>query len=437
MAEKLLRSRIARFKPGAHSATDFGFEYIPDGVIAFERGKITLVASYQQLKQQGFDFSACEHLPDSLVMAGFVDAHVHAPQIDVIGAYGKQLLDWLNQYTFPAELKFANESHSYEKNRYFLNQLVANGTTSAMVYTTSFRHSTEQLFELALQKQMRIIAGRVMMDRNAPAGLLDTPERALHECSALIKTWHDTGRLGYAVTPRFSPTSSPEQLAVAGELVKQFPTVWVQTHLSENRDELAWVQQLFPKSQDYLATYEAYGLVNNKALFGHGIYLSDSELQRMAQQGAGIAFCPSSNLFLGSGLFDMQKTKQAGIAVAICSDIGGGTSLSPFKTMGDAYKVCQLQGYSLTAIEAFYLSSYGAAKALQLDKHIGSLEAGYEADIVVINSTAQPFIQQRIKHCQNIEEELFVYITCGDERLISRTYINGELQYQRAENPLG
>lgn len=432
MAATFIRSRIARFKSPCHSAGDFGFDYIEDGVIALEQGKILWLEPCETLRRQGFDFSACEELENSLIMAGFVDAHVHAPQLDVVGAYGKQLLDWLNRYTFPAELKFADASYSYAKNQYFVSQLLAHGTTSAMVYTTSFRHSTEHLFEIALANNMRLLAGKVMMDRNGPSGLLDSPESAHRDCRALIEQWHQRGRLGYALTPRFSPTSSREQLEVAGQLMQQYPSLWLQTHLSENRDEIDWVKQLFPEAQDYLATYEHYGLVTEKSVFGHGIYLSESEMQRIAQRGASIAFCPSSNLFLGSGLFDIAGIKQHGIKLAICSDVGGGTSLSAFKNMADAYKICQLRGYSLNPLEAFYLSSCGAAQALHLDAFIGHLEAGYEADFVVINADTHPFIQQRLKSCSNIEEELFVYMTCGDERLIAKTYIAGQLQYQRA-----
>ncbi|WP_018014478.1 guanine deaminase [Teredinibacter turnerae] len=429
MASLILRTRVARFKSDAGANPNACFDYLDDAVVEVANGKITQVESAQILAEQGYDLSRCEHLPNRLLMAGFIDAHVHAPQLDVMGAYGEQLLDWLDKYTFPAELKFAEPDYSAQQTARFLAQLHAHGTTTAMVYTTSFAHSTEHLFQQAAECNMRLLAGKVWMDRNAPTALLDTAESAFNDSRNLIDKWHGFQRLGYVLTPRFAGTSTPEQLRAARKLVAAYPDVWIQTHLSENQAEVEWTKTLFPEAKDYLHTYEQFDLVTEKTLFAHCIHLTPSETDRIAASGAGIAFCPSSNLFLGSGLMNYSSIKAHQIPVALCSDIGAGTSLSPFVTMGDAYKVCQLQNYPLTALEAFYLASLGAARTLHLGDKIGSVDAGFEADFILINSEGHPYIHQRIASCKSIEEELFVYMTCGDDRLIERTYIAGQPIY--------
>lgn len=431
MDNVILRTRVAHFKDAPGLSPQAALHYLDDAIVVFERGHVSVLDSAEALAQQGFDLRSAEHLPESLLMSGFIDSHVHVPQLDIIGSDGEQLLDWLNNYTFPMEARFAEELYSEAMTQRFLDCLVAAGTTTAMAFTTSYRHSTEHLFQQAFNKDMRLLAGQVAMDRNAPEALLDTPKRVKSDNTALIKKWHNKGRLGYAITPRFAITSTPDQFEALRRLQTAHPDVWIQTHLSENKQEIAWVKELFRGVNDYLGVYESYGLHSDKTVFAHCLHLSDSELQRMNDQNSSIAFCPSSNMFLGSGLLDLQRVKDAQVNVMLASDVGAGTSLSMFRTMGDAYKVCQLQGCRLSASDAFYMSSLGAAKALKLSHCIGNLDIGKEADAVLISPATDDYFGGRISHCKTIEEELFVYMTTGDERLIERTYIAGKLQHSQ------
>lgn len=433
MTDFALRSRIAHFREWPNESPEESFEYLSDGVLAISGGRITFLGSAERYAAEGGDLANCEHQPSALLMAGFIDAHVHAPQLSVIGSFGKQLLDWLENYTFPAELRFGERRYSEEENERFVRWLLAHGVTSAMVFSTAFKHSADHLFQAAERRNMRLLTGKVWMDRNAPPKLCDTTLAAREDSLALIERWHNKGRLGYVLTPRFAGTSSREQLQAAGELLSAFPDLWLQTHLSENCGEVAWTRSLFPEARDYLDVYEQFGLHHRKSLFAHCIYLSESEIERIAERGSAIGFCPSSNLFLGSGLFDYRKIAERGIAVALASDVGAGTSLSPFQTLADAYKVCQLQGISLSAREAFYLTSLGAARALKLDSHIGNLAVGKEADFIMIDPGNHTFIAERLASAQTIDEELFVYMTLGDERLIERTYVAGVLQYNQKD----
>lgn len=422
------RTRIINFRDHDQSDT-LGFEYLDDGVLIVEDGQVKLLAPTEQLTQQGFNLDQCIHLPDWLCCPGFIDAHIHAGQLDVIASYGKQLLDWLEKYTFPAELKFADPNYAELHSQAFIDVLFRNGVTSALVFSTRFAHHTQALFEAAKQRNMRFIAGRVMMDRNAPSELCDTPVGGARECRRLIEQFHQNGRLGYAVTPRFAGTSTREQLIEAGKLFTAYPDLWMQTHLSENQQEVKWTGGLFPEASDYLNVYEMFGLVKARSIFAHCVHLSVSEKTRLQQSGASIAFCPSSNCFLGSGLFPYEEMKARKVPVALASDVGAGTSVSPFSTMADAYKVCQLQGYSMSPAEAFYLSTLGAARSLHIDRHIGSLSSGKEADFIFINGQRSAKVADKLKVCRNIEDELFAYIMLGDERIIERTYINGQQQF--------
>lgn len=425
MKQTLLRSRIVHFRDDIAGPPDSALEYFEDGVIGFADGRITLLDDARRAAKQGLDLSTAEHRPDALISCGFIDAHVHAPQLAVMGSYGEKLLDWLQKYTFPAELRFADEEISRQNADFFIDALLAHGTTSAMVFTTSFAHSTEHLFEAAQRAGMRLIAGKVLMDCNAPDALLDTPERALRESAALIEKWHGRGRLGYAVTPRFAGTSSRAQLTVAGQLLRNYPDLWLQTHLSENRDEIAWTATLFPEASDYLNIYERYGLHGERSVYAHCIHLTASEQQRLTDAGAAVAFCPSSNLFLGSGLLELQQLRERGIPVALATDVGAGTGLCQLQSMGEAYKVCQLQDYALGAAEAFYMATLGAARALHLERYIGNLAPGKEADLLLLNGSRVPLLRERLRHCRNIREELFAYMSMGDERIIERTYVSG------------
>ncbi|WP_428818783.1 guanine deaminase [Microbulbifer sp. MCCC 1A16149] len=437
MKQTLLRSRIVHFRDDVAGSPDTALEYFEDGVIGFADGRITLLEDARRAEKQGLDLSTAEHRPEALVTSGFIDAHVHAPQLAVMGSYGEKLLDWLHKYTFPAELQFADEEISRQNAEFFIDALLACGTTSAMVFTTSFAHSTDHLFQAAERAGMRLIAGKVLMDRNAPDALLDTPERALRESATLIEKWHGRGRLGYAVTPRFAGTSSREQLSVAGQLLRDYPDLWLQTHLSENLDEITWTASLFPEASDYLNTYELYGLHGERSIYAHCIHLSESEQHRIAYAGASVAFCPSSNLFLGSGLLKLQQLREHEIPVALATDVGAGTSLCQLRSMGEAYKVCQLGDYPLGAAEAFYMATLGAARALHQERHIGNLAPGKEADILLLNGNREPLLRERLRHCRDIREELFAYMSMGDERIIERTYVAGKVAGKMAGEVAG
>ena len=431
------RARILHFTDMPDAATQAGVEYFEDGVLLLENGRVKKVASAQSFADDGFDLRECEHFPEHLIMPGFIDSHVHYPQTDVIASYGNQLLDWLNQFTFPTELQFAEPEFAAIAAEQFLQLLLENGTTTAMVYTTVFAQSTEAFFSAAAKKNLRMIAGKVMMDRNAPSGLLDTPESSEHDNRQLIERWHQHGRLHYALTPRFAPTSSPEQLAVTGKLYRDYSDLYLQTHLSENHQEIAWIKQLFPNARDYLDVYDSFGLLGPRSIFGHGIHLSDVELNRLAETQSGIAFCPTSNLFLGSGLLDVARIEAAKIPLSIATDVGGGTSFSLLRTLAEAYKILQLQGQKLHPLKGLYMATLGNARALHLDSHIGNFAPGKEADFVVLNLSPTPLQLSRHKKTSCLAETLFALMTLGDEHNIARTYIMGKLAFSRSARAQG
>lgn len=412
-------------------ATGRGLEYFEDGLLLVEDGKVKQVSSASQMAADGFDLRSAEHFLGQLLLPGFIDTHVHLPQVSIIASYGEQLLDWLNNYTFPAELRFADADYAQRAAEQFVQLLLQHGTTSAMVYTSVFAQSTQAFFAAAQQRQLRMIAGKVLMDRHAPAGLLDTATTGTRDSRALIEAWHGRDRLAYALTPRFAPTSTPAQLAAIGRLYREYPGVYLQTHLSENLAELAWVQQLFPQARNYLDVYDRYGLLGPRSVFGHGIHLREAELVRLAQTQSVVAFCPSSNLFLGSGLLDLARLRDAGVRHCLATDVGAGTSLSLLRTLADAYKVLQLQGQKLHPFNGFYQVTLGNARALQLDAHLGNFAAGKEADFIVIDKSPSLVQQQRQANCKDLAESLFALMMMGDELNIARTYILGELAYQR------
>lgn len=417
------RSRILHITCTAPLA----WEYLEDGILLVEDGIIADFGPAKRFKQAGFNLAVCQHYPDHLLVPGFIDTHVHSPQLDMIGSHGEQLLDWLNKYTFPAEARYADEGYATSAAVDFINSLLAAGTTTAMVFATSHLQATDALFEAAATKGMRIIAGKVLMDQNALPELRDTAEGGVADSETLINKWHGKGRLGYAITPRFAGSSSVQQLTLAGQLHAKYPDTWIQTHLSENLDEIAWVQQIHPHTRDYLDAYERYGLVNERAVFAHCIHLTDSERQRLADRGGKVAFCPSSNMFLGSGLLDIERLHAAGIDISLATDVGAGTSLSMLRTMGDAYKVCQLQGYSLGPMQSLSLSTLGNAEALHLDSYIGNFEVGKEADFILLDPNATELLSRRLGFSESIEDELFVFMSLADERAIAATYVAGEL----------
>ncbi|MBT5722894.1 MAG: guanine deaminase [Gammaproteobacteria bacterium] len=423
MSNQAYRSRILHVT----STNPLRYEYLVDGVLLVEDGKIKDIGPAQRFLQAGFHLAVCQHDPDYLIVPGFIDTHVHSPQLDIIGSYGEQLLDWLNKYTFPAEARYADVTYAATSAVAFLDSLLDAGTTTSLVFATSHLHATDQLFEAADEKGMRLIAGKVLMDQNALPEILDTAVGGIADSETLIKKWHGAGRLGYGITPRFAGSSSVQQLQLAGELHKKYPDTWIQTHLSENRDEIDWVAQIHPDTSDYLNAYEKYELVGERSVFAHCIHLTESERGRLADAGGKVAFCPSSNMFLGSGLLDFEQLKRDGIDVSLATDIGAGTSLSMLRTMGDAYKVCQLRGYSLSAMEAFAMSTLGNAQCLHLDKYIGNFEVGKEADFLMLDPNATDLSSRRTGLSETIEDELFVMMTIGDERSVAATYVEGNL----------
>jgi len=406
-------------------------DYMEGGLMVIEDGHITALDDADRLiNRLPADCQLIDH-SDQLLLPGFIDTHVHYPQSEVIASHGTQLLDWLNTYTFPAELRYQDHAYAGQQAAFFLDQLLANGTTTALVFGTVHANSVDAFFTEARLRNLRMICGKVMMDRNAPAALCDTPETSYAESKRLIETWHGRDRLGYAVTPRFAPTSSSEQLAGAGQLLAEHPDVHLHTHLSENTRECHWVSELFPEQNDYLAVYEQFGLVGPKSVFAHAIHLSDSEWSRLAKSGASIAHCPCSNLFIGSGLFKLREAVKRGIDVGLATDVGGGDSFSLFRVINEAYKIQQLQGEILSPLEAIYLATLGGARTLGLDHVIGNFDKGKEADLVLINESATPLMAMRSARCNHLDERLFALAMMGDDRAIEQTYILGKPSLKR------
>ncbi len=420
--KKILRGRVLSFTREPEDANDHAaYTYIEDGGILVLNGMIKSVGEFADMPE---DVEVLDHRPN-LLMAGFIDTHNHFPQMQVIGSYGAQLLDWLNNYTFPAETRFADTAHAERIAMKYFDEMLRNGTTTPVAYCSVHKTSAEAYFEEAERRNIRALGGKVLMDRNAPDGLLDTPQSAYDDTKALIEKWHGKGRALYAISPRFAITSTPEQLEVAKTLVAENPTCYMQTHLSENHDEIAYTMSLYPEHPDYLGIYEHYGLLGPRALLGHCIHLNDRERSVMADTDSVAVFCPTSNLFIGSGLFNEERTRADGVRIAVATDIGGGTSYSMFRTMDEAYKVCQLQNQNLPPLYAFYLMTLGNAKALGLEAEIGTLGAGSEADIVVLDASATPAMALRMETVTTLAEELFVLQTLGDDRSVVETYVAG------------
>ena len=405
-------------------------QYIEDGLLLVDdNGLIEQAGHYNQLIERLSDDVTLVDHSGKILMPGFVDCHIHYPQTEMIAAYGTQLLDWLETHTFPVESQFRDYDYSTKIAERFCTELLRNGTTTALVFGTVHPESVDAFFTVAQQRKLRMIAGKVMMDRHAPEAVLDTAASSYTESKALIEKWHGVDRLSYAVTPRFAPTSTPEQLAQAGRLLEEYPDVYLHTHLSENKNEIAWVSELFPDSKHYLDVYDQAGLLGKRSVFAHGIHLCDDECQRMADSDSVIAHCPSSNLFLGSGLFNLTKMDEYGIRVGIGSDVGGGSSFSAFDSLADAYKIQQLRDVNLDPFRALYLATLGGARALSLDDRIGSFQPGMEADFIVLDPNATDFLAFRTEHCKNLKELLFVLNTLGDDRVVAATYILGQLAF--------
>ena len=411
--------------------------YFPDGLLVVEHGKVKALGNYEQIHSQYTDIPIT-HYPDRLIVSGFIDTHIHFPQTEMIASYGEQLLEWLSTYTFPTERKFADRNYALEIASLFLDELLRNGTTTALVFTAVFPQSTDAFFEEAQRRNLRMIAGKVMMDRNAPEFLRDTATSSYLETKQLIEKWHKRDRLLYAVTPRFAITSTSEQLTNAGKLLAEFPDVYLHTHLSENVDEVQAVADFFPESDGYLDVYDRAGLVGERSIFAHGVQLNDREFARLSEAKSAIAFCPTSNLFLGSGLFKLEKAKSLDtpIKVGLGTDVGAGTSFSILRTASAAYQVAQLRSQKLSAFQALFLATLGGAIALSLDDKLGNFEVGKEADFVVLNLRSTPIMALRNKLSNQsdqtattlaeISDQLFATIIMGDDRAIAATYIMGE-----------
>lgn len=412
--------------------------YFSDGLLVINEGKIEAFGDYENLKDQYLDVPITAY-PGMLITPGFIDMHVHFPQIEMIGAYGEQLLEWLNKYTFPTEGKFKDKNYAQKRASFFLDELLKNGTTTAVVFATVFPQSVDAFFEESANRNLRMIAGKVLMDRNAPDYLKDTAKSSYEQSKELIEKWHNNGRSLYAITPRFSITSTSEQLQLAGKLLAEYPDVYVHTHLSENLAEVAFVKELFPDSKNYLDTYDQAGLVGERSVFAHCIHLEEQEFQRLSEAKGIIAFCPTSNLFLGSGLFKINQAKSLDypVKVGLGTDVGGGTSLSMLQTMNEAYKVIQLRQQKLSSFQAFFLATLGGAKALCLEDKIGNFDIGKEADFIVINSRSTPLMALRNpeevpQNLEELSERLFTLVVMGDDRAIQATYIMGELAYEKS-----
>lgn len=427
MTRKAFRAEIVTVPEDPARAGEGAVRHWPDGLLVVEQGRVLACGAWADLAGRFAD-GPVERLP-GLLVPGFVDTHIHYPQTDRIAAYGKQLLDWLEQHIFPEEAAFADRAHADAVAAFFLDELLRNGTTSALVFATVHAPSVDALFEAALARNMRIVSGKTLMDLG-PKTLRDTPETARSESEALIARWRGRGRLGYAVTPRFALTSSAEQLGVAGDLLAAHPETLLHTHLAETTPECAAVAGRFPEALDYLDVYDRFGLVGPRSVFAHCLHLGERALGRMAQAGSGIAFCPTSNLFLGSGLFDLARADAHGVPVGIGTDVGAGTSFSILQTLGEGYKVCQMRGAALDPFRALHLATAGGARLLGLADRIGALQPGQEADFVLLDPAATPLLARRTAGAP-LADRLFALQILGDDRAVAFTYIAGERAYAR------
>lgn len=420
------RGSILHFRsdPGAHDDPN-AYEYWEQGALIVADGRIERVGPADELLSAEPLLPVTDH-GRGLLLPGFIDTHIHFPQIDVIAAGGRHLLDWLEHYTYPAEQRFVDSGYARGVAQIFLDELLLNGTTTAQVLGTVHKGAIDSFFEVAAARRLRMIAGKTLMDRMAPEALRDDAISGEREMRELIDSWHGRGRLLYAITPRFALTSSEEQLRSAGALAREYPDVYVHSHLAENRLEVEQVRQAFPARRSYLDVYDHFGLLRERATYAHCIYLDEEDRTRMAATGAGIAFCPSSNLYLGSGLFDLALSDAAGIRVTLATDVGGGSSFSMLRTMADAYRIAHLTGQHLTPLRAFYLATLAGAKMLHLADRIGSFAAGSEADFIVLNPAATPLLARRMEQCRSLGERLLLYMMLGDDRAIARTYVLGQ-----------
>jgi guanine deaminase len=426
MSIKILRGRVLSFLSEPKSIDDkSSYVYFENGAVAIKNGKIIGLGEYDEIAKNNKNAKIIDHRPH-LIMAGFIDPHIHYVQMQVVASYAANLLEWLNKYTFIEEQKFTDENHATLIASAFFDEMINVGTTTVSAFCSSHSNSADAFFSEAQKRNMAMIGGKVMMDRNCPDALQDTAQTGYDESKALIDKWHGQGRLKYAITPRFAITSSPEQLEAAGALLSENPSCYLQTHLSENDAEIALTKELYPKHKDYLSIYAHYELLGEKSLFAHSIHLSENEMALMADSNSVAVSCPTSNLFLGSGLYNLEAMQKAGVRSAVATDIGGGTSYSMLKTMDEFYKVQQLNNNRLNPLLAFYMLTLGNACALSLENEIGNLAVGSDADIIVLNSSATPAMALRAKTINKLSEELFLLQTMGDDRVVEQTYVAGK-----------
>ncbi len=411
-------------------APDAAIDHHTDGAVWIKDGLIERVGAASDIVTAAPDVQVVDY-GDKLITAGFVDCHAHYPQLPIIASYGEQLLEWLRKFTFPSESKFSDYDYAAQASAFYLDECLKNGITTASVYATVHSNSVDAFFETATKRGLRMACGKVLMDRNAPANLTDTAQSGYDQSLALINKWHNVDRCTYAITPRFAPTSSAEQLEAAGTLWREYPDTIMQTHLSENKAEIDWVRELYPEALDYVGVYEHFGLAGPGAIYGHAIHMSEREEKALRESGSAIAHCPTSNTFIGSGLFDMRSLREceAPHIVGLATDVAGGSSMSMFSVMRSAYEVAQLRGYSLHPVKAWYLASVGSAHAMRLNHKIGNLAAGMEADIIIIDLASTPLIKRRMADVETIHDVLFAQIILADDRAIRATYAAGNLIY--------
>lgn len=436
VSNRLVRGQLLHFLADPGMGDDpAAWQFFDDGGLWMRDGRIQAAGPWAALTAAlppGVGESATVHdYRGHLVLPGFVDCHLHYPQAGVIASYGRQLLDWLNDYVFPAEARFADASEAERTAAFVVDRLLAHGTTTASVFATVHPHSVDAFFAAAEARGLRMLCGKVLMDRNCPPDLRDTAAGGMADSLRLIERWHGRGRLRYSLTPRFAPTSSPEQLRLCGELLASQPGLHLQTHLAENPCELDWVRQLFPTRGSYLDVYQHYGLAGPRSLHAHCIHLDAAERRSLAAGGAAAAFCPGSNLFLGSGFFNLDASREAGLRVGLATDIGAGTGFSLLRALAQAYEVGQALGAPLPALRGFYLATLGGARALYLDDCIGSFQPGREADFIALDWAATPELAWRMERCQTLAERLFALMMLGDERCVVATHVMGEVAFVR------
>jgi guanine deaminase len=418
---------------GGQQPRAYGFE--EKGAVAIEEGRIVWCGPFDRLPQE-FASAPCDDYGAALVLPGLIDAHIHFPQYRMLAAPGRDLLDWLNRFAFPEEARYSDAAYAMAAAEVFLDRLLEHGTTTALAFSSVHSVCAEALFAAAERRGIALLTGKTMMDRNAPQAVLDDPETGVRESEALLQKWHGRGRLGYAITPRFAVTSSEAQLRLASELCRTYPQCLMQTHLAESAGEIAAVKAQFPWAKDYTDVYDRCGLLGRKSFFAHGVHLSERECVRLAESGSTVVHCPTANTFLGSGLFDIDHVgdPRRPVGIAIATDVGGGTGYSMLATLGDAYKVAQLKGRRLRALEAFYMATLGNALRLELDREIGSLEPGKWADLVVLDPWATPVLASRQEVSESLEDVLFSLIILGDDRAVRATYVAGRRCKQRNRN---